>query len=86
MEQPDTQEKAIRFGCGFLFGALLVAGSSITWSLASHYYYLTAAVLVGVLFGFLPFVTEMRSGRVFLIGFGGGGDGNAFPTYSTLAA
>ena len=53
MEPPDTQEKVIRFGCGFVFGALLVAGSSITWSLASHYYYVAAAIIVGMSFGLL---------------------------------
>ncbi len=53
MEPPDAQEKTIRFGCGFVFGVVLVVGSSVTWSLVSHYYYLAAAVIVGVLFGLL---------------------------------
>ena len=67
MEPPDTQERVIRFGCGFAFGALVFAGGSLTWAVVSGETFLAALVVVGVAFGWLamrfgdPFWTRLAS-------------------------
>ncbi|MCC6989683.1 MAG: hypothetical protein IT181_11830 [Acidobacteria bacterium] len=61
MEPPDTQEKAIRFGCGFAFGALVFAGGSMTLAVAIGGTFLAALVVVGVAVGWLA----MRFGDPF---------------------
>lgn len=61
MEPPDTQEKAIRFGCGFAFGALVFAGGSMTLAVASGQALLATLVAVGIVFGWLA----MRFGDPF---------------------
>ncbi len=61
MEPPDTQERVIRFGCGFAFGALVFAGGSLTWAVVSGDTFLAALVAAGVMCGWLA----MRFGDPF---------------------
>lgn len=61
MEPPDTQEQVIRVGCGFTVGALVFAGGSMTWAVASGQALVAALVVVGVVFGWLA----MRFGDPF---------------------
>jgi uncharacterized membrane protein len=61
MEPPDTQEKVIRFGCGFTFGALVAAGAVVSWVVASGETSLAAVVVAGILCGWLA----MRFGDPF---------------------
>lgn len=61
MEPPDAQEKVIRFGCGFTFGAMLSAGAAVSWAVASGEALLVAIMAAGVVFGWLA----MRLGDPF---------------------
>ena len=61
MWPPDAAEKGIRFGCGFVLGAFVVAVTSVTWLLYAGWGFLAMVVVVGVIFGLLA----MRYGDPF---------------------
>ncbi len=60
MEPPDRLEKAIRFGCGLLFGCFAAVGALLTAMMSEH---IVAAgcVLAGMLCGY----TAMKFGDAF---------------------
>jgi uncharacterized membrane protein SpoIIM required for sporulation len=61
LEPPDTQEKQIRFGCGFVFGFFIIGLSSIRHLLSNGYGALAVAALIGFLCGF----AAMKNGDKF---------------------
>ena len=63
MEEPDPLENKIRFGCGFVFGLLLIAFSGfVWWMVAGSAYYVGALSLAcGLVLG----VLAMRYGDRF---------------------
>ena len=52
MKPPDNTEKGIRFGCGFLFGLVLVGVSSLWWGLYDRNLYVVTTLLMALAFGF----------------------------------
>lgn len=53
MEPPDTQEKVLRFGCGFVMGLVVFGVGSITWSIARGFYGLAFVLIAATIFGLL---------------------------------
>jgi len=53
LEEPDPLEKKIRFGCGFVFGFLIVGFSGFLWSISTAYYVAAFAVLCAMVCGLL---------------------------------
>lgn len=51
MEPPDRLEKAIRFGCGFLFGSIFGVGALLT-SLWNAHYVLACILMAGLICGY----------------------------------
>lgn len=51
MEPPDRLEKGIRFGCGFFFGFVVLASSSLVWFWLAH-----TVVACGLLAGLCGYV------------------------------
>ena len=51
MEPPDTLEKGVRFGCGFLLGCFAAVASGMVYLWQAHYI-VAGCVLSGVLCGF----------------------------------
>ena len=52
MSPPDKAEKGIRFGCGFLFGLVLIGMSSLWWAFSDRNLYIVTTFAVAVGFGF----------------------------------
>lgn len=61
MTQPDTQEKGLRFGCGFVFG--LIVGA-LSFGLV-FYGSGTAVVTVSVITAFIFGLASLRFGSAF---------------------
>jgi hypothetical protein len=61
LEDPDAEEKRIRFGCGFLFGLLTVASTGIFFTVANGYYITALCIFVGVIVG----LAAMKQGDEF---------------------
>jgi hypothetical protein len=61
MKNLDSEEKVIRFGCGFLFGTFILAGRALVQSLDGGYYGLAFAILVGIAAG----ICAVRLGDTF---------------------
>jgi len=51
VEPPDRLEKAIRFGCGFLFGSVFGVGALLT-SLWSAHYIVAGIMMAGLICGY----------------------------------
>ena len=52
MEPPDTLEKSIRFGCGFLFGCAALVTSTLIYTITSREYFATLCLVVGLSCGY----------------------------------
>jgi hypothetical protein len=61
LEPPDSLEKKIRFGCGFVFGFVITGLSGIVWIVANGHYVAAIALLSGLGCG----VCAMRYGDRF---------------------
>lgn len=53
MEQPDTTEKVIRFGCGFTFGLFFSFLCMQVWLVIEGYWLLSFVLLVAIICGVL---------------------------------
>lgn len=52
MEPPDRLEKGIRFGCGFIFGFLMVGLGALVTSVVYVHHAVAWSVIAGVLCGY----------------------------------
>lgn len=53
MDAPDRLEKGIRFGCGFSFAFVLVAGGALGWAIDSGRHVLAVGIGAGIVCGLL---------------------------------
>jgi hypothetical protein len=53
LEPPDPLEKKVRFGCGFVFGLLIVGFSGFMWMVVGGYYVVALAMACGLVCGLL---------------------------------
>ena len=49
---PDSQERGIRFGCGFVVGVVFVTGCWIAFAVDQGYFVVALALLSGLVGGF----------------------------------
>ncbi len=51
--EPDGMEKGIRFGCGFLFGAVWGVWASLTWLADATNWWIASAAVIAIVCGLL---------------------------------